>query len=153
MTGTLKAGPSVTSNLYSKKSFLPYKFNFQTETYHPQANADTHGYEGPLHVSYGCSTYKIADEYIDTAKSYAGIDQSIDVNDFGTVNMTCRWPKWINPQTGRRSDAAHGFVHPVMESQQNLHLLLESKAVRIIFEGTKAIGVEYMAKQVLRQTL
>jgi alcohol oxidase len=99
-----------------------------------------------LHVSYGCSTYKIADEYIKTAKSYAGIDQAIDVNDFQTVNKTCRWPKWINPHTGRRSDAAHGFVHPITDSQDNLHLLLESKAVRILFEGTKAVGVEYVAK-------
>jgi alcohol oxidase len=54
--------------------------------------------------------------------------------------------KWINPLTGRRSDAAHGFVHSVRNTQKNLHLLLESKAVRVIFEGTKAVGVEYVAK-------
>jgi len=97
-------------------------------------------------VSYAASDYKLADDFIEAAKSYANIESTLDVNDFHTVNKSCRWPKWINPHTGNRSDAAHGFVHPVRDSQDNLHLLVESKVVRILFEGTRAIGIEYVGK-------
>ena len=103
-----------------------------------------HGYDGPLHVSYGSSDYKLADDYITAAKS-CGFESQIDVNDFVTVNKSCRWPKWIHPQ-GTRSDAAHGFVHPIRDTQDNLHVLVNRKVVRILFEDTKAVGVEYVPK-------
>ena len=95
-------------------------------------------------MSYGCTDFKFADEYIEAAKDY-GFESTIDVNDFKTVNKAGRWPKWIGLD-GKRSDAAHGFVHPVRDRQDNLHLLLESKVVRILFENSKAVGVEYVAK-------
>lgn len=50
--------------------------------------------------------------------------------------------KWINKDTGRRSDSAHGFIHNHMEKNTNLHLKCQSKVSRVIFEGTKAVGVE-----------
>ena len=109
-----------------------------------QQGDDNHGYEGPIHVSYGSSDYKLADEYIEAAKT-CGFETTTDVNDFHSVNKCTRWPKWIDLQ-GRRSDAAHGFVHPVVDTQDNLGLLLETKVVRILFEGSKAVGVEYVAK-------
>jgi len=112
-----------------------------------QPNNLDHGYDGPLHVSYADSDYKLADDYIEAARR-TGIDSTIDVNDFHTVNKTCRWPKWINPETSKRSDAAHGFVHPVRDEQDNLHLLTETKAVRILFEGTRAVEVETLTQTV-----
>ena len=60
-----------------------------------------------------------------------------------------QWPKWIDPVTGRRSDAAHGFVQPLLhgpDAQTNLHVLTEQKTLRVLFsdtDKTKAIGVEY----------
>lgn len=66
------------------------------------------------------------------------------------MNKTGRWPKWINPNTAKRSDAAHGFVHCVRDEQDSLHLLTESKVVRILFEGTRAVGVEYVANSSVR---
>ena len=97
-------------------------------------------------MSYATGNYTLADDFIEAAKSYASIESTLDVNDFHTVNKSCRWPKWIDPHTGYRSDAAHGFVHPVRDIQDNLHLLVESNVVRILFEGTRAMGVEYVGK-------
>jgi alcohol oxidase len=116
----------------------------QIETYHPQVGNDNHGYNGPLHVSYGGSNFKIGDEYEKAALSFASTEPTVDTNDFVTVNKTSRWPKWIHPGTGQRSDAAHGYVHPVRDVQDNLHLLLNSTVIRVIFEGTKAVGIEYV---------
>jgi alcohol oxidase len=116
-----------------------------------QQDDDNHGYNGPLHVGYGSSDYKIADDYIQAAK-LCGFQSKIDVNDFATVNKSCRWPKWIDPQ-GKRSDAAHGFVHPIREIQDNLHILVNRKVVRILFDGSKAVGVEYVARYSLQDGL
>ena len=79
------------------------------------------------------------------AEKHDGLRFSDDVNDFQTTNNSTLWPKWINPDTGKRSDAAHGFVHPILDTQTNLHVLVERKVVRILFEGNKAVGVEYIA--------
>ena len=70
----------------------------------------------------------------------------VDLQDFKAANKSTKWAKWINPDTGRRSDAAHGYVHPVLDTQTNLHLLVQSKVVRTLFEGTMAVGVEYVKK-------
>ena len=100
-------------------------------------------------MSYGDSDYKLGDDYIEAAKRN-GIDSTPDVNDFHTVNKAGRWPKWINPKTLKRSDAAHGFVHPVREDQDNLHLLTETRVVRILFEENRAIGVETTTPMTVR---
>ena len=67
---------------------------------------------------------------------------------FHTANRTTKFMKYINPDTGKRSDAAHGFVHPVIDMQENLELLLQSKVVRILFNDNEAIGVEYVEKYI-----
>jgi alcohol oxidase len=64
------------------------------------------------------------------------------------VNKVGRWSKWIDPTTGMRSDAAHAFIHPLTREEgkgkyPNFYLMLERKCSRILFEGTKAGGVEY----------
>jgi alcohol oxidase len=111
---------------------------------------ETHGYEGPVNVSYGGSNFNIANDYIDTWLRYdKRIEKTDDVNDFCTVNKVGKWPKWIDPATGMRSDAAHAFIHPLTtiveegHKSKSLSVLLESKCVRVLFDGTKAVGVEY----------
>ena len=118
------------------------------EHYNVEQGLESHGYEGPLHVSRGGSTSELGYQFIDVAKSLYGWEDVVDSQDFYTVNKTSRWAKWINPHTGKRSDAAYGYVHPILDTQDNLHLLVESKVVRILFEGTKAVGIEYVRKYV-----
>lgn len=58
--------------------------------------------------------------------------------------VVTQWAKWISPKTGRRQDAANGFVHPVLATQTNLHLLTESKTLRVVLDANNhATGVEY----------
>jgi alcohol oxidase len=116
------------------------------ETYHVQQDDDNHGYNGPLHVSLGGATSSLGQQFIETAKALYGWKTVVDSQDFQTVNTTSIWAKWINPRTGKRSDTAFGYVHPVREIQNNLHLLLGHKVVRILFEGNKAVGIEYIQK-------
>ena len=36
------------------------------------------------------------------------------------------------------------YVHSVMDVQNNLHLRVNSRVSRVIFEGNKAVGVAYV---------
>ena len=62
--------------------------------------------------------------------------------------LTClqKWAKYISPD-GKRQDAAHTYIHPLMQSGDypNLHLLVNSKVSRVLFDENKhATGVEYV---------
>jgi alcohol oxidase len=108
---------------------------------------DTHGDEGPMQVSSGWAKSALVEQYISAAKS-RGIEITDDIQEFSSesINKVSKWPKWINPKDGKRSDAATAFVHPILETQSNLHLLLATKVVRVLFEGNHAVGVEYVTK-------
>lgn len=49
---------------------------------------------------------------------------------------------------GKRQDAAHRFIHPLLQDgdHPNLHILTESKVIRVLFDEStppRAIGIEY----------
>lgn len=67
---------------------------------------------------------------------------------FLSLSLTClqKWTKYISPD-GKRQDAAHMYIHPLMQSGDypNLHLLVDSKVTRVLFdENKRATGVEYI---------
>ena len=47
-----------------------------------------------------------------------------------------------NVHRGRRLSAARAYLHPVL-NRPNLHLLTRAFTTRVLFEGTRATGVEY----------
>lgn len=56
--------------------------------------------------------------------------------------------RYVSPE-GKRQDAAHCYVHPLLEDGKhpNLHVLIKSKVARVIFDRSnppRAIGVEYI---------
>jgi alcohol oxidase len=65
--------------------------------------------------------------------------QNLDAN-----NGVQRWLRYISPE-GQRQDAAHTYLHPKLQSSgyPNLHVVVESQVHRVIFEGKKAVGVEF----------
>ncbi|KAK4699218.1 alcohol oxidase, partial [Phenoliferia sp. Uapishka_3] len=123
------------------------KFSLPTETNHlPGQDPKLHGNNGPLNVSYGGHSSEIGKQFIDAAKSCYDVPYTEDLQNFKLGHGITKWAKWISPTTGRRQDAAHGYVHPIVATQTNLHVLTERKTIRVIFdENNKAIGVEHCA--------
>lgn len=113
------------------------------ERYQKPCNNDTHGYDGPIAISNGGQITPIAQDYLRAAHAI-GIPYTDDLQDCKESHASEIWAKYINRYTGRRSDAAHAYIHPVMKLQQNLHLRTNCKASRVVFEGTKAVGVAYV---------
>jgi choline dehydrogenase-like flavoprotein len=59
----------------------------------------------------------------------------------------------VTQHEGERWSAARGYIHPHMGGRPNLRVETLAQATRIIFEGKRAVGVEYMQgkeKKVLR---
>ncbi|EIM80090.1 alcohol oxidase-like protein [Stereum hirsutum FP-91666 SS1] len=104
---------------------------------------EVHGRNGPLVVSHGGEYTTVGKEWLEVAPKYDGRPVLEDPNDFYTVNGYSRWRKWINSDTGRRSDSAHNYLYPQQDRNTNLHLLTGCVVDKIIFEGTRAAGVEF----------
>jgi len=112
------------------------------ETYQRSCNnRDIHGFEGPIKVSFGNYTYPIKEDFLRATESQ-GIPTTDDLQDLTTAHGAEHWLKWINRDTGRRSDSAHGYVHSTRAVHQNLHLLTSNKVEKVILEGDRAVGVK-----------
>ncbi|KAK0104843.1 hypothetical protein ONS95_005109 [Cadophora gregata] len=88
------------------------------------------------------------EDYLD-ASTAAGWDRTADPMDLKTGNAFGPLAAWIDPKTGRRQDAAHVLIHPLMDSKStSLQLLTDHDVVRVLFDSSKkANGVEILSRQ------
>ncbi|KAF8676398.1 hypothetical protein AX14_004897, partial [Amanita brunnescens Koide BX004] len=116
----------------------------KAETYYDET-VPYHGYKGPLKISYSEDQVNVADDFLDVVGRYDK-ERSLtkDINGFFSCNAYGRWPKYIDPETGRRSDAAHGYIYNQVDTNHNLKVFCGKRVVRVLFEGTRAVGVEYI---------
>ncbi|KAJ6520923.1 GMC oxidoreductase-domain-containing protein [Mycena vulgaris] len=121
----------------------------KTETYQVKPGEPTHGYSGPLKVSYGGAYTNVGQQFLEVARQYDTARGSTeDVNGLFSCNQYGRWQKWIDADTGTRSDVPHHFIYN-QSHNQNLRVLHGSRVKRVIFEGTCAVGVEFVNDTVL----
>ncbi|KAF8752311.1 hypothetical protein RHS01_07964 [Rhizoctonia solani] len=66
--------------------------------------------------------------------------------DLRTGHACGRLAQYINPLTGHRQDAAHQYIH-TQSNNKALHVLTETLVTRVLFEGTKAVGIEVVRNQ------
>lgn len=86
----------------------------------------------------------VEDEFMKAAKE-VGYREIEDLQNLDTNNGVQRWQRFVSPE-GRRQDTAYRYIHPKLEDGQhtNLHVLVESKVTRVLFDDDKrAVGVEY----------
>ena len=77
--------------------------------------------------------------------NYNGYKTAEDLQNLQSVNSVSTARRFVSTD-GRRQDVAHTYLHPRLNdgSREGLHVLLESKVIRILFDGDKrAVGVEY----------
>jgi len=112
------------------------------ETYQrPCHNKDIHGFEGPIKVSFGNYTYPIKDDFLRATESQ-GIPTVDDLEDLVTGHGAEHWLKWINRDTGRRSDSAHAYIHSTRAVHSNLYLACNTKVDKVIIEDGRAVAVQ-----------
>ncbi|KAL2147345.1 hypothetical protein VTI28DRAFT_9809 [Corynascus sepedonium] len=112
------------------------------ETYQRAShNRDIHGFEGPIKVSFGNYVYPIKDDFLRAAESQ-GIPIVDDLQDLRTGHGAEQWLKWINRDTGRRSDSAHAYIHATRAVHSNLYLACNTKVDKVIIENGRAVAVQ-----------
>jgi choline dehydrogenase len=98
-----------------------------------------HGAGGPIAVGDPVDTHPLCDAFI-AAGQEAGWPKNDDFNGaaqdgVGYFQLTAR--------RGRRSSTATGYLRPA-ERRPNLSIVTSALTARVLFEGTRAVGVEYL---------
>lgn len=85
---------------------------------------------------------RAADQFL-AAANEVGYPTINDLQDLDNSNGVSRALRYVSPE-GRRQDAASNYLHPLLEdgAHPNLHVLVETKVTKILFEGKRAVGVE-----------
>ncbi len=115
---------------------LPY---FRKSEDQERGADDLHGVGGPLAVSDVSEPHPLCEAFIDAA-GQAGFPRTEDFNGrdqegAGYFQLTAR--------DGRRKSTAAGYLKPARK-RPNLTIATGALATRILFEGRRATGVEYM---------
>ncbi|KAH9174549.1 alcohol oxidase-like protein [Lactarius sanguifluus] len=118
------------------------------ETYQVPGGGPTHGTDGPLGVSRGGFFSDLAQQFLQVARKLdpdrAQKPDDADTNDLETINVYTRWLKWINAETGTRSDVPHNVIYPLKDSRPNLHFLTGAHVKHVTFnDENRATGVAY----------
>ncbi|MDG2039248.1 MAG: choline dehydrogenase [Ilumatobacter sp.] len=99
---------------------------------------DWRGDSGPLALERGPAASPLFEAWL-AAGPQAGFRRSDDVNGFRQEGFAA-FDK--NVRCGRRLSAARAYLHPVID-RPNLTVITRAHANRVLFEGTRAVGVEY----------
>ena len=98
-----------------------------------------HGTGGPLAVSDLPDKHELCDAFIESAVAN-GIPRNDDFN--GATQEGAGYYQ-ANMRNGRRISTAVGYLRPA-EKRANLRIEVNALASRVLFEGTRAVGVEYL---------
>ena len=116
-------------------SVLPY---FKRSEAHPDGESDFHGGAGPLRVSEAPLSSPIYRAFIQAGEQ-AGYATTEDFNGarqegFGRYQLTIH--------KGERWSASYGYLRPIVDARDNLTVISTGRVTRVLFEGTRATGVE-----------
>jgi len=116
---------------------LPYFMRAENRLKGPD---DYHGTQGPLVLETGPCKNPLFNAFLNSAKE-AGYPLTDDVNGYQQEGFGKFDRNILN---GRRLSAARAYLHPVMKKRENLDVICRAMTTKILFEGKKAIGVEFI---------
>ncbi|MFG1679519.1 choline dehydrogenase [Nonomuraea sp. NPDC049269] len=96
------------------------------------------GHDGPLALERGAASSPLFGAFFEAVQQ-AGYPLTDDVNGYRQEGFA-RFDR--NIRRGRRLSAARAYLHPVLK-RPNLTVKTRAFVRRILFEGTRAVGVEY----------
>ncbi|NOX29897.1 MAG: choline dehydrogenase [Actinobacteria bacterium] len=96
------------------------------------------GDDGPLRLETGPATNPLFEAWLEAGEQ-GGWGRTDDVNGYRQEGFAAFDKNMVR---GRRLSAARAYLHPVLK-RPNLDLLTLAQVDKILFEGNRAIGVEY----------
>src|ERR1044071_4074565 len=121
---------------WSYEEVLPY---FRRAEDNNEFSNAYHGVGGPLGVGKSPSDNPLQQAWLSAARE-AGFSLNADFNGetqegVGLYQATVR--------NGERSSAARAYIYPILAQRPNLNVTRHAHATQIIFDGTRAVGVQY----------
>ena len=130
------------NNGWSWNEVLPF---FKKAENNENGSKKFHGNFGPLEVSNQKAAKPISHAYIKACANY----QVKIRDDFNTGDNEGAgfWQSTIfhsENKNGQRCSTAAAYLLPYVKNRENLEIITKANVVRIIFDGKKAVGLEYM---------
>jgi choline dehydrogenase len=116
---------------------LPY-FNRMENCLAADPDDEFRGHSGPLELERGPATNPLFEAFFAAAEQ-AGYPRTDDVNGYRQEGFA-KFDR--NIRRGRRLSAARAYLHPVMD-RPNLDVITRALVSKVIFEGKRAVGVEF----------
>ncbi|WP_174247912.1 choline dehydrogenase [Bradyrhizobium sp. S69] len=129
---------------WSYADVLPY---FKRSEDNAEFDGDYHGKGGPLAVNALRSGNPIQQTFLQAAREA----QFRVREDFNGEEQEGLGIYQVTQKNGERWSAARGYIHPFMATRSNLRVETGAHATRILFEGKRAVGVEYRQGKELKQ--
>ncbi|KAH6982475.1 GMC oxidoreductase-domain-containing protein [Ilyonectria destructans] len=120
-------------------------FMKKLETYHGRGEKGVHGHDGPVHMSDGIFRSEYSENEFIKAAAQVGWPEVKDLQTLDANNGVERWLRTVS-KDGKRQDRVRVYLHDKLNGGDypNLHVLTESKVVRVLLGDQKrAVGVEY----------
>lgn len=125
---------------WSYEEVLPY---FKRSEHRAEGPSEYHGYGGPLWVEQASIDEKLelADVFVQAA-----VQTGLPFNeDFNGASQEGAGDYQLNVRNGKRQSSARTFLK-ACEKRPNLTILTGALTEEILFEGTRAVGVQYSRK-------
>jgi choline dehydrogenase-like flavoprotein len=122
---------------WSFADVLPY---FKRSENNADFNDEYHGRHGPLHVNKLRSDNPVQEIFLQAAREA----QFRIREDFNAEKQEGLGTYQVTQKNGERWSAARAYVHPHMGTRSNLRVETHAHATRVLFEGKRAVGVEYL---------
>jgi choline dehydrogenase len=116
---------------------LPY-FNRMENCLAADPSDPFRGHDGPLALERGPATNPLFQAFFEAGEQ-AGYSRTDDVNGYRQEGFA-KFDR--NIRRGRRLSAARAYLHPVMK-RPNLDVITRAFVSKVLFEGKRAVGVEY----------
>jgi choline dehydrogenase len=120
---------------WSYADILPY---FRRAEDHELGGDDYHGANGPLHVSHGKTKNPLYAAWLEAGRQ-AGYPLTPDLNGYQQEGLG---PMEMTTHRGRRWSAAKAYLRPAV-ARGNVEVQSRALTLRLLFEGRRAVGVEY----------
>jgi choline dehydrogenase len=128
---------------WSYQDVLPY---FKKLEHQQRGASEFHGVDGELSVTDVMSPARISNCFVD-----ACVAMGYDYNpDFNGTQQEGTGPYQLTVKDGKRHSAAAAFLLPILD-RSNLTVTTGALVTRLLFEGTRAVGVEYLHEGTLHQ--
>lgn len=123
------------------RDVLPY---FLRSEGNSRGSSELHGADGPLQVGEQRSPREASHAFVDACRqSQIRVNEDFNGPEQEGAGLFQVTQFWKGAKRGERCSAAAAYVHPVME-RANLKVETGAHATRIILEGGRATGVEFL---------